>query len=368
MRYAHITGWGMAVPERVLTNHDLAQMVETNDQWIRTRTGIRERHVAGPEDTTATLATRAARQALKIAQVRPEEVDLIIVATSSPEYNNFPATAALVQEALGATRAGAFDLAAACSGFIFAVNMAAQSIRSGALDTVLVIGAETLSRIVDWQDRNTCVLFGDGAGAFVLQAFEEPGGVLSGVMRADGSGAETLYIPAGGSRLPTSEETVARRLHFVKMNGREVFRFATRVMAEATHEAATAAGWEVEEIDLVIPHQANVRIIEAAAKRLKMPMERFVVNLDRYGNTSTASIPIAAYEAAQEGRLRPGDKVIMVGFGGGLTWGAIAVQWSGPIPKPRPKRTFLQIWASRWWHRLRSVWRRLRRRLPSWLP
>ncbi len=366
MRYAHITGWGMAVPEQVLTNDDLAQMVDTNDEWIRTRTGIRERHVAGPEESTATLATQAALQALETAGVRPTEVDLIIVATSSPEYNNFPATACVVQDAIGASRAGAFDLAAACSGFIFAVNMAAQAIRSGALETVLVIGAETLSRIVDWQDRNTCVLFGDGAGAFVLQASEEPGGVLGGVMRADGSGAETLYIPAGGSRLPPSEETFAQRLHFVKMNGREVFRFATRVMADATREAAAAAGWEIESLDLIIPHQANVRIIESAAKRLKLPLERFVVNLDRYGNTSTASIPIAAFEAAQEGRLRPGDKVVMVGFGGGLTWGAIAVQWSGPLTKPKAKRAVPKPYL--WWSRLRSMLRRLGRRLLAWLP
>jgi len=365
MRYAHITGWGMAVPDRVLTNHDLAQMVDTSDEWIRTRTGIRERHVAGPEDTTASLAVRAALQALETAQVRPNEVDLIIVATSSPEYNNFPATASLVQDAIGATRAGAFDLAAACSGFIFAVNMAAQTIRSGALDTVLVIGTETLSRIVDWQDRNTCVLFGDGAGAFVLQASSEPGGVLSGVMRSDGSGAETLYIPAGGSRLPASAETVAQRLHFVRMNGREVFRFATRVMADATREAVAAAGWSLEELDLVIPHQANVRIIEAAAKRLKMPMERFVVTLDRYGNTSTASIPITACEAARAGRLRPGDKVVMVGFGGGLTWGAIAVQWSGPLTTLKARRTVRRPYL--WWNRLRSTLRRLGRRLLGWL-
>ncbi len=364
-RYAHITGWGMAVPERVLTNDDLAQIVETSDEWIRTRTGIRERRIAGPEDTTASLATQAALRALETARVRPTEVDLVIVATSSPEYNNFPATASLVQNAIGAVKAGAFDLAAACTGFIYGVHMAAQAIRSGAIDTALVIGAETLSRIVDWEDRNTCVLFGDGAGAFVLQACEAPGGVLSGVMRSDGSGAEMLYIPAGGSREPASAETVAQKRHFMRMKGREVFRFATRVMAEATREAATRAGWETEAIDLIIPHQANLRIIEAAAKRLKLPLDRFVVNLDRYGNTSTASVPIAAFEAASEGRLRPGDKVILVGFGGGLTWGAVAVQWSGPLAdRQKPVRTKGYVW----WSQLRSLLRRLGRRLSAWWP
>ena len=334
MTYAHITGWGMAVPEKILTNDDLARMVETNDEWIRTRTGIRERRIASEEETPSSLAVEASLKALDVANLSPNELDLIIVSTSTPEHL-FPATACLVQDKIGATKAGAFDLLAACTGFIYATNMAAQAIRSGAIHNALIIGTETLSRFVDWEDRNTCILFGDGAGAFVLQASEVPGGVLSAVMRSDGSGAELLSLPAGGSKMPATEETVRNGMHYIQMDGRGVFRFATRVMARATKEAVHAAGLSLDDVNLVIPHQANIRIIEAAARGLKMPMERFFVNLDKYGNTSTASIPIAAVEAVESGRLNAGDTVVFVGFGGGLTWGALAAKWSGPLREER---------------------------------
>lgn len=352
--YAHITGWGMSVPEKVLTNHDLAQMVDTNDKWIRERTGIRERRIAAKDETTASLATEAALNALRMARLSPGEVELIIVSTSSPEYI-FPSTASLVQDRIGAEFAGAFDLSAACTGFIYALNMASQAIRSGSVKNALVIGAETLSRIVNWQDRNTCILFGDGAGAFVLQANEEPGGVLSAVMRSDGSGGDLLSLPGGGSAFPATNQTIVDGLHFIHMNGREVFRFATRVMAKASREAIEKADLAVEDIELIIPHQANLRIIEAAARGLKLPMERFAVNVDKYGNTSTASIPIATVEAVEEGRLRRGDDVVLVGFGAGLTWGAVTLHWTGPFPSAPPVR----VQRYRRFARLRSLLRRI---------
>ena len=331
MPYAHITGWGMAVPEPVMTNDDIAKIVETNDQWIRERTGIRERRIAKDTDFPSTLAVDASIKALKIANLRPTDIDLIICSTSTPEYI-FPATACLIQDQLGATKAGAFDLLAACSGFIYALNMGAQAIRSGSLKNVLVIGSETLSRFVNWKDRNTCILFGDGAGAFVLQASERPGGVLSAVMHSDGSGGDLLTLPGGGSHYPATESTVHEGKHYISMDGKEVFRFATRVMASATQEAVDAAGLTVEQIRWIVPHQANIRIIEAAARGLKLPMDRFIVNLERYGNTSTASIPIAMVEAIEKGQIQNGDKLVMVGFGAGLTWGALAAEWTGPIP------------------------------------
>jgi 3-oxoacyl-[acyl-carrier-protein] synthase-3 len=361
-RYARIIGWGMSVPDKVLTNIDISHMVDTSDEWIRSRTGIQERRIASSEETTASLATEASLQALEVAQLNPDELDLIVVSTSSPEHI-FPATACLVQDRLGAEKAGAFDLLAACSGFIFALNMATQAIRSGSINNALVIGAETLSRLVDWKDRETCILFGDGAGAFVLQASEEPGGVLSAVMRSDGSGGDVLCLPAGGSRTPASLASVTNGLHFIHMNGREVFRFAARVMVQATHEVLTAAQLKLDDIHLIIPHQANQRIIEAAARGLEVPLERCMINLQRYGNTSTASIPIATCEAVQQGRLNPGDKVVFVGFGAGLTWGAAVIEWSGPIPtkaKIRPEQVRL-------FARARSLLRRLLRRIEGWI-
>ena len=354
MPYAHITGWGMSVPETVLTNDDLSKMVETNDAWIRDRTGIRERHIARENQFPSTLGVEASIKALQVANVRPTDIDLIICSTSSPEYI-FPATACLIQDELGASKAGAFDLLAACTGFIFAMNMAAQAIRSGSIKTALVIGSETLSRFVDWKDRNTCILFGDGAGAFVLQASDQPGGVLSAVMHSDGSGGDSLTLPGGGSHYPATEETLHEGKHYIQMDGKEVFRFATRVMGHAAKEALDLAGLTTEDIQWIIPHQANYRIIETAAKYLKLPLEKFVINVDRYGNTSTASIPIATVEAIEKGIVKPGDKLVFVGFGAGLTWGALAAEWTGPLPVEHivhPER--YRVWA-----RTRSVFNRL---------
>ncbi len=352
-RYAHITGWGRGVPENILTNDKIAEMVNTSDEWIQSRTGIRERRIAAEGESSASLGANAAVQALKVANLSPADVDLIVVATSSPEHI-FPSTASLVQDHIGATKAGAFDLSAACTGFIIAMNMAAQAIQSGSIENALVIGAETLSRLVNWEDRGTCILFGDGAGAFVLQASDEPGGVKSSVMRSDGSGGDLLTIPAGGSKLPASAQTVQDGLHFISMDGKKVFRFATRVMAQATEEAAAEAGMTLEDVQWVIPHQANQRIIETAARRLKMPMDRFVVNLEYFGNTSTASIPLATYDAIEDGRLQPGDQVVFVGFGAGLTWGAVAAEWTGPLTVEKRK-----VWPYRL-HGLYKVYARLR--------
>ncbi len=343
-RYAHITGWGTSVPEKVLTNDDLAQMVDTSDEWIVSRTGIRQRYVVGEGESAASLGAEAALEAMEVAGINPSDVDLIIVSTSSPEHV-FPSTASLIQDRIGATKAGAFDLSAACTGFIFAMNMAAQAITSGSIDIALVLGAEALTRFVNWEDRGTCILFGDGAGAFVLQPSDEPGGLLSSVMRSDGSGGDLLSVPAGGSKLPASSQTIEDGLHFIQMNGREVFRFATRVMKQATEEAVEQAGMVLDEVDWVIPHQANQRIIETAARRLKMPMEKVVVNLDRYGNTSTASIPLATVEAIRDGRIKPGDQIVFVGFGAGLTWGAVAARWTGPLPDEKPK-----VWPFRFYN------------------
>jgi 3-oxoacyl-[acyl-carrier-protein] synthase-3 len=354
MPNAHITGWGMAVPDKVLTNDDLSKLVDTNDQWIRERTGIRERRIAADGQFPSTLGAEASLKALRLANVAPHSVDLIICSTSTPEHI-FPATACLIQDLIGAGNAGAFDLLAACTGFIFALSLAAQSIRSGSIKTALVVGTETLSRFMNWKDRNTCILFGDGAGAFLLQASDEPGGVFEGVMHSDGSGGDLLSLPAGGSRYPASDLTVHTGMHYIQMDGKEVYRFATTVMAQATREAVARSNMSLEDVDIIIPHQANIRIIQAAARGLKLPMDKFMVNLDRYGNTSTASIPIATVEAAEQGRLKRGDKLVFVGFGGGLTWGATAAEWTGPLPsreKVRPERELL-------WARLRSRLRRV---------
>ena len=360
MPYAHITGWGMSVPEKVLTNDDLSKIVDTNDEWIRERTGIRERHVAGEGETSSSLGTDAAFNALKMAGLIPTDLDLIICTTSSPEYI-FPATACLIQDKLGASNAGAFDLLAACTGFIYGLSMGAQAISSGSAKTVLVVGAETLTRFVNWEDRNSCILFGDGAGAFIMQASEKPGGVMGTVMHSDGSGGEYLSIPASGSTHPASDITLHTGMHFIQMDGKEVFRFATRVMTQATHEAAQKSGWKTEDINLIVPHQANSRIIESAARSLKLPLEKFMVNVERYGNTSTASIPIATVEAVENGRLHPGDKVIFVGFGAGLTWGALAAEWSGPLPSEH----YISAEWYKPWARIRSVFLRIIRILES---
>ncbi|MEW5957258.1 MAG: beta-ketoacyl-ACP synthase III, partial [Chloroflexota bacterium] len=289
--YAHIVGWGKYVPPRVVTNHDLARIMDTSDEWIQSRTGIVERRFAGADETTATMSITAAKLALDRARITPSAVDMIIVATLTPDHA-CPATACLVQDALGATNAGAYDLSAACAGFIYGLSMGTAMIQSGAARVVLVIGAETLSRILDVEDRGTYPLFGDGAGAVVLKADEMPGGVLSTVLGADGSGGEHLILPAGGCKLPASHQTIDQRLHYLKMNGREVYRFATRVMGKAARQACDKAGIEMEQISLFVPHQANIRIIESASKQLKISDDKVFTNLDRYGNTSAASIPI----------------------------------------------------------------------------
>jgi len=333
-RYAHITGWGMDVPERVMTNDDMARIVDTTDEWIQSRTGIKQRRIADNKETTTSLATLAAQRALEVADLSPEDIDLIIVATCTPEYA-FPSTASLVQDAIGAEKAGAFDLSAACTGFIYALNVAADAIKCGTAQAALVIGAETLSRVVDWEDRGTCILFGDGAGAFVLQGSETPGGVLAAMMRSDGSGGSSLSLASSGYIRPAG---VGPQLnHKIQMNGREVFRFATRVMNSITREVVANAGLKLEDINLIIPHQANRRIIEAAARGLELPEEKFYINVDRYGNTSTASIPIAVCEAVSRKKVRPNDHLVLVGFGGGLTWGAVAIHWA-VTPPPEVSR------------------------------
>ncbi|MBM4465743.1 MAG: ketoacyl-ACP synthase III [Chloroflexi bacterium] len=365
-RYAQIVGWGKYVPGQVLTNDDLAKMVDTSDDWIRTRTGIVERRIADPRETTSTMSIKAARAALQVADVVPERLDLVIVTTATPDYL-FPATACLVQDALGARRAGAFDLLAGCSGFVYGLGVGSQLIISGVYENVLVIGAETLSRIMDWTDRNTCVLFGDGAGALLLQASDAPGGVLSFTLGADGSGGDLLMLPGGGSRHPASAETVAQRLHYARMNGREVFRFATRIMGQAAKEAIQAAGLKIDDVDLFIPHQANIRIIESAAKHLRLPMDKVFVNLEKYGNTSCASIPIAFCEAIEEERIKPGDHLVLVSFGAGLTWAAAVVQWHVPLPAPRlPGWKHLLRHIGYRWVWLVSRLRRTYRKFSSW--
>lgn len=326
LRAAGIAGMGIALPERVLTNSDLEKMVDTTDEWIVTRTGIRERRVAADGMMTSDLALAAARQALDQAGVAPGQVDLIIVATCTPDML-FPATACLVQDRLGATRAGAFDLEAACSGFIYGLAVGSQFITTGVYENVLVIGAEVLSRIVNWHDRGTCVLMGDGAGAALLRPVSEGYGLLGFHLGSDGSGGDLLKVPAGGARLPASPETLAQGQHYIYMNGREVFKFAVVTMGEAAEQALARCGLGFEDVDWYVPHQANQRIIDASARRFGFPMEKVVMNLDRYGNTSAASIPIALYEAVAEGKVRRDDVVLAVAFGGGLTWGAAVMRW-----------------------------------------
>lgn len=323
-----IIGIGSYVPERVLTNADLEKMVDTSDEWITTRTGIKERRIAAPEESTSDLAVQAAKRALAQAGIKAADLDLIIVGTNTPDMA-FPATACIVQDKLQAVNAGAFDLAAGCSGFVYAMTTGAQFIASGLMKRVLVIGAECLSRITDWEDRNTCVLFGDAAGAAVLAEVPEGEGILAVKLAAEGVGADLLQQPAGGSRQPATLETVEKRLHYLKMNGREVFKFAVRVMEEGAATVMREAGLKESDVDLFVPHQANLRIIEHAAKKLGIPMEKVAVNINNYGNTSTATIPLALDEAVKAGRVKRGDHVVMVAFGAGLTWAAMALKWTG---------------------------------------
>jgi 3-oxoacyl-[acyl-carrier-protein] synthase-3 len=327
---ARISGVGKYLPERVLSNADLEQMVDTSDEWIRDRTGIRERHRAAPHETASSMGIEAGRQALAQAGLEPGDLDLVIAATTSPD-GMFPSVASLIQGGIGAERAGAFDINAACVGFLTALATASQFIQGGVYRRILVVGSDVLSRIVDWDDRTTCVLFADGAGAVVVEASEgDRGGPLAFVLRSDGTGAPILNAPGPCS----AEGATEPGKYYIHMDGTQVFKFAVHAMESATREAVAAAGLTIGDIDLLIPHQANLRIINATAKALGLPADRAMVNLDRYGNTSSASIPMALQEACEAGRLKEGDHVVLVAFGGGLVWGAMVLEWTpvGPVP------------------------------------
>jgi 3-oxoacyl-[acyl-carrier-protein] synthase III len=321
-----ITGIGSYAPERVMKNDELARIVDTSDEWIVERTGIRERRVAAPEEALSDLALPAATAALAQAQVNPASLDLVIVATVTPDML-FPSTGAILADTLGARDAAAYDLSAGCTGFVYALAQAHGMVAAGLVERALVVGGDVLSKIVDWEDRSTCVLFGDGAGAVVLERVDE-GGFLGFELGADGSGGPQLYMPAGGSRAPASAETVSGRQHYAKMNGREVFKFATRVLVDSAQKVLDNSDVPVQEVDVYVPHQANVRIIDHARKKLGIPEERTVVNVDRYGNTSSGSIPLALADAEADGRLRAGELVLMTGMGAGLTWGSALIEWT----------------------------------------
>lgn len=330
-----LTGWGRYAPAQVLTNADLERMVDTSDEWIVTRTGIRERRVAAAHETTASMGAVAGLRAIRTAGLEPDDIDLILLATLTPDYW-MPSTAALVKEAIGNTRAAAMDVAAACSGFVYAYATASAYITGGLARNVLVIGSELLTRFLDFSDRSTCILFGDGAGAVVLSASDEPTAPSGIELTTEPQGAYMIWLPAGGSKSPPSPATIARGEHKIRMEGRETYRFATRTLASTALAAIRKAGFAPGDIDLFVPHQANVRIIEAVAKGLDLPMERMFVNLDRYGNTSAASVPIALAEAVNTGRVQPGDRLVIVAFGAGFTSGAVAFEWTadparGPV-------------------------------------
>ena len=327
VRRAHVTGWGRYAPAQVLTNADLEKMVDTSDEWIRTRTGIRERRVAAANETTASMGAVAGLRAIHTAGIDPEDIDLILLATLTPDYW-MPSTAALVKEAIGNTRATAFDVMAACSGFVYGFATAQAFIQAGLARHVLVIGSELLTRFLDYSDRSTCILFGDGAGAVVLSASDEPGGALGIEMTTEPQGAYMIWLPAGGSKSPPSAETIARGEHYVRMEGNQTYRFATKTMATTALESIRRSGLQPSDVDLFIPHQANIRIIEAVAKGLDLPMKKMFVNLDRYGNTSAASVPIALAEAVNEGRVEVGDNITIVAFGAGFTSGAVTIEWT----------------------------------------
>jgi 3-oxoacyl-[acyl-carrier-protein] synthase III len=326
-RRAHVTGWGAYAPAQVLSNADLERLVDTSDEWIVSRTGIRERRVAAAHETTASMAAVAARRAIAVAGIEPDDIDLILLATLTPDYW-MPSTAALVKEAIGNTRAAAMDVAAACSGFVYAFSTAQAYVTSGMARHVLVIGAELLTRFLDYSDRSTCILFGDGAGAVVVSAGEPSGGTLGIELTTEPQGAYMIWLPAGGAKSPPSSETIARGEHYIRMEGKETYRFATRTLASTALAAVRRAGLEADDIDLFIPHQANIRIIEAVAKGLDLPMERMFVNVDRYGNTSAASVPLALAEAVDCGRVKVGDNIVLVAFGAGFTSGAVAIEWT----------------------------------------
>ena len=331
IRGATIVGTGMYVPDRILTNHELAKVVDTSDAWIVERTGIRERRISAPGQVSSDLALIAAQRALEMANILASDIDQIVLATTTPD-RLLPSCACTVQAKLGATRAAAFDIYAACTGFIYGLSVARGAIGVGMADTVLVIGVEQLSRITDTRDRNTCILFGDGAGAAVLKACAPGEGILSVSIHSDGVLGDLLEVPAGGGAIPASHESVERREHFIRMKGKEVFKVAVRGMEDSLRKALGDAGLTPEDLKLVIPHQANLRIIEAMRERVGIPSDRVLVNIDRYGNTSSASIPISLDEVVRAGRLKPGDDVGFVAFGGGITWGASVARWTMPVP------------------------------------
>ncbi len=324
---AHVTGWGRYAPAQVLTNADLERMVDTSDEWIRSRTGIRERRVAAAHETTASMGAVAGLRAIRTAGLEPDDIDLILLGTLTPDYW-MPSTAALVKEAIGNTKASAFDVMAACSGFVYGFATAQAYIGAGLAKHVLVIGSELLTRFLDYTDRSTCILFGDGAGAVVVSASDEPGGALGVEMTTEPQGAYMIWLPAGGSKAPPSRGTIDRGEHYVRMEGNQTYRFATKTMAATALESIRKSGLEPADIDLFIPHQANVRIIEAVAKGLDLPMDKMFINLDKYGNTSAASVPIALAEAVNEGRVKIGDNVTIVAFGAGFTSGAVTIEWT----------------------------------------
>jgi 3-oxoacyl-[acyl-carrier-protein] synthase-3 len=326
MYQTRIVATGSYVPDRVLTNFDLEKMVDTSDEWIRTRTGIAERHITLESEATSDLGASAAQEALKRAGVKAEEIELILVATITPDMF-FPSTACFIQHKIGAKNAAGFDLSAACSGFIYGLSIADSHIRGGAFRNVLLIGAETLSKVTDWRDRNTCVLFGDGAGAAVLRGEKGEAGLLSTHLYSDGSLYGLLNLPGGGSRNPPTLDSIRQGLHFIKMNGNETFKVAVRSLEQACRDALSHNGLEPSQIDLLIPHQANYRIIQAVASRLDVPMERVFLNLERYGNTSAASIPIALDEAVGGGRVKAKDLLLLCSFGGGMTWASAVIRW-----------------------------------------
>lgn len=326
LRAAGIVGIGSYLPEKRLTNRDLEKIVDTSDEWIRTRTGISERRMTTAEEATSDLGTKAALRALEDAGIAPEEVDLIIVPTVTPDMF-FPSTACLIQKNIGAKNAAAFDISAGCTGFIYALSIANQYVAGGTYQTVLVIAAETLTKIVDWDNRNTCVLFGDGAGAAVVRPVQEGEGFLSFELGAEGGGADLLKLPGGGSRQPATVETVRHKEHCIVMAGNEVYKFAVKIMGEAAVRALEKAGLKKEDVNYLIPHQANTRIIEAAMKRLGLSSDKVYINLDKYGNMSSASIPVALDEAYRGGCVNKGNLLVLVGFGAGLTWGACVLRW-----------------------------------------
>ena len=335
MTNALITGWGMYAPSRIMSNADLEKLVETSDEWIVSRTGIRERRIAADDETTTTLSVHASRDALAVAGMEPDELDLVIVATCSPDYY-MPATGVLVAHELGAKRAAGFDLMAACSGFVFSLATASAYVRSGMYRNVLVVGVELLSRFLDYTDRNTCVLFGDGAGAVIVSAADGPGGLLGLDMYSDGSGKEGIIFPAGGSACPTTAQTIAEGGQFVHMAGREVYKYATRQLAESSRAALRSAGLTVDDIDQFLFHQANLRIIESVQNAVGIPPDKTYLNIERYGNTSAASVPMALVEAIADGHVKPGDRLLMAAFGAGYTAGAAVFEWTAD-----PTRAFL---------------------------